>query len=143
MNARPTDADQRGRVLAVDDSDFILAILRKSLEALGYRVVCAASGEAALIALRAESFDVVILDVEMPYMSGIELAHRLRGRLETSSLMLAFHTTLAEDAVRRQFPAYDVFLPKPCPKDILGVHMAELVRIARTEGGSPHQVVTP
>jgi CheY-like chemotaxis protein len=121
----------RGRVLAVDDSPVMRVLVTASLEALGYSVEAVDSGYAALEASRLESFDAVILDVDMPGMDGLAVGRALRGDPKTCSSMIAMHTSLEEAVVRTGFDEYDVFLPKPCEARMLGEAIDRLVRERR------------
>ena len=121
----------RGRVLTVDDSPVMRILLTASLEALGYSVEAVDSGYAALEASRLESFDAVILDVDMPGMDGLAVGRALRGDPKTCSSMIAMHTSLEEAVVRTGFDEYDVFLPKPCEARMLGEAIDRLVRERR------------
>jgi len=64
----------QGRILIVDDDPQIRRVLRTSLIAHGYEIDSARGGEEALDMLRDARFDLVILDVNMPGMSGLECA---------------------------------------------------------------------
>ena len=110
----------RGRVLTVDDSAEMRVLVTVSLEALGYSVEAVDSGYAALEATRHESFDAVILDVDMPGMDGLTLGRALRGDPKTCSSRIAMHTSMDESVVRSIFDGYDAFLPKPCGARMLG-----------------------
>ena len=66
------------RVLVVDDERAIRKFLRAALNAQGYIVYEASNGEEALKAMREKSYDVIILDVRMPEMSGIQVMTELR-----------------------------------------------------------------
>ena len=116
----PSTPHSRGRVLAVDDSSVIRELLIASLEAAGYSVEAVGSGQAALAAASQESFDAVILDVDMPGIDGLAVGRALRGDPRTCGSMIAMHTSLDEAAVRSGFDDYDVFLPKPCNARLLG-----------------------
>ena len=115
-----SSAPSRGRVLTVDDSAEMRVLVTASLEALGYSVAAVDSGYAALEATRLESFDAVILDVDMPGMDGLTLGLALRGDPKTRSSRIAMHTSMDESVVRSIFDCYDVFLPKPCEARLLG-----------------------
>jgi CheY-like chemotaxis protein len=67
-----------GRILVVDDSVPVRALLTEYLETRGYAVVAAASGPEALIAFVSEQPDVVLLDIRMPGMDGCQVLRRLR-----------------------------------------------------------------
>ena len=121
----------RGRVLAVDDSSVIREILIASLEAAGYSVEAVASGHAALAAATRESFDAVILDVDMPGIDGLAVGRALRGDPRTRQSMIAMHTSLDEADVRTGFDGYDVFLPKPCDARLLGECVGRMIQARR------------
>jgi len=67
------------RVLVVDDMPAVTALLRVALEDSGHTVVEASDGDACLDLVRREPFDVVVVDMMMPGMDGIETVKRLRG----------------------------------------------------------------
>ena len=66
------------KILAVDDEEDILELLRFNLTKEGFAVVCAASGEEALKFARAEKPDLILLDLLLPGMDGLEVARRLK-----------------------------------------------------------------
>ena len=66
------------RVLVVDDDPKILSLLRRGLSFAGYAVDTAVDGEAALAAARDRPPDVVVLDVMLPGVDGLEVCRRLR-----------------------------------------------------------------
>jgi two-component system chemotaxis response regulator CheY len=67
------------RILAVDDSPSMLRMVSLTLASAGHSVAQAVDGREALAAARVEAFDVVVTDVNMPNMDGIELVQELRG----------------------------------------------------------------
>ena len=127
----PSPSHSRGRVLAVDDSSVIRELLIASLEAAGYSVEAVANGQAALAAASRESFDAVILDVDMPGIDGLAVGRALRRDPHTRLAMIAMHTSLAEADVRSGFDDYDVFLPKPCNAGLLGQCVDQMIRNRR------------
>jgi CheY-like chemotaxis protein len=124
----PAAPHSRGRVLAVDDSSVIRELLIASLEAAGYSVEAVASGDAALAAASRESFDAVILDVDMPGIDGLAVGRALRRDPRTRLAMIAMHTSLDEADVRSGFADYDDFLPKPCSPRLLGECVGRMIR---------------
>jgi CheY-like chemotaxis protein len=79
LTAYAEEAQVRGvRVLAVDDNAVNLLVLDQLLTAFGHTVAKAASGPEALGMLAAQPFDIVLLDIQMPGMTGVEALHRLR-----------------------------------------------------------------
>jgi two-component system KDP operon response regulator KdpE len=66
------------RILIVDDEPQILRALRINLQARGYSVVAAVDGAEALHAAATHRPDVVVLDLGLPYIDGVEVIHKLR-----------------------------------------------------------------
>ena len=71
------------RVLTVDDSRTILAMLHHTLTGAGFEVLQAENGQMGLDVLRAEDVDVVITDINMPIMDGIEFIKNVRPPVST------------------------------------------------------------
>jgi signal transduction histidine kinase len=79
-------------ILIVDDEPKNLAVLETVLDDPGYRLVRAGSGEEALLALMADEFAVLVLDVRMPGMTGFELAMMIKERKKTARVPIIFLT---------------------------------------------------
>lgn len=77
------------QLLFVDDDRLVLATLSKGLKEAGYRVQTAESADAALAACAATTFDLAILDICLPVMTGIELASRLRDEHGLAAMFLS------------------------------------------------------
>jgi signal transduction histidine kinase len=88
----PPPAQPSVNILIVDDEPKNLAVLESVLDDPDYRLVRATSGEEALLALMAEEFAVLILDVRMPGMSGFEVAQLVKDRKKTARLPIIFLT---------------------------------------------------
>jgi CheY-like chemotaxis protein len=74
-------------VLVVDDDPSIRALIRLYLESAGYAVIEAADGRRAMAALDGQAMDLVILDIFMPEMDGLEVLQALRGHCEACKVM--------------------------------------------------------
>jgi signal transduction histidine kinase len=79
-------------ILIVDDEPKNLTVLETVLDDPGYRLVRANSGEQALLALMADEFAVLVLDVRMPGMTGFELAQMVKERRKTARVPIIFLT---------------------------------------------------
>ncbi len=90
------------RVLTVDDSPTILAMLRHVLNQAGFEVVQAEDGQKGLDAMEGEEFDVVITDINMPVMDGIEFIRNVRASGENKSLPILILTTETSPEKRSQ-----------------------------------------
>jgi two-component system KDP operon response regulator KdpE len=98
--------------LVVDDERPLLEFVRKNLEVRGYKVLTAANGLEALAVFQNSQVDLVILDVMMPHLDGLETTRRIR---ETSSVPIIILTALGEEAdkVRAFDLGVDDYLTKP------------------------------
>ena len=106
--------EERVNVLLVDDKPENLVALESLLEATGYHLVRAISGEEALLALLEREYAAIVLDVEMPGMSGIELAQMIRARKKTQDVPILFLTAHGDDSAAAGYEAGAVdFLTKP------------------------------
>lgn len=108
-------------VLVVDDFEDAREMYAAYLTHLGYRVTTASDGLRALEAARAQSPDVIVLDLAMPVMDGWQAAKELRSQEATSRICiiaLSGHTS-TENRRRAVEVGCDEFLPKPClPADL-------------------------
>jgi two-component system KDP operon response regulator KdpE len=125
-------------VLVVDDESALREFVRRNLEVRGYRVTTAANGLEALASFSAQPFDLVILDLMMPHMDGLETTRRIR---ETSLVPIVILTALGEehDKVRAFETGADDYLTKPFGvEELLARVRAVLRRAAWTESpGGP------
>lgn len=111
--ARPIALDHKLRILVIDDEAWIRALLVRALQANGYEVETADNGSAAIEIFRSVSFDIVIVDLAMPIMSGTEVAAAVKKiRPRTAVIMLTgFGNAITE---RGGKPAgVDYILSKP------------------------------
>ncbi len=102
------------KILVVDDEDSIRFYLREALERDGYIVTAADSGEAALECAQAENFDLALIDLKLPGISGMRVLRNLRqSSPNTTIIVLTAHASLetAVEALRQG--AHD-YLFKPC-----------------------------
>ncbi len=108
-------ADGGATILVADDDPSILAMLRARLGAIGYRVVTAADGDAALEVARRERPQLVVLDVMMPSMTGWEVARELRADPVTRPVKIIMLTAIGPDMNEMTSPLYgaDAYLDKP------------------------------
>ena len=115
------------RVLVVEDDDEIAQVLQRSLRLDGYDVRIAADGEAALDQAAAYHPDLVILDLGLPKLDGIEVARRLRSADDVPILMLT-----ARDAVESRVEGLDSgaddYLVKPFERQELLARLRALLR---------------
>jgi two-component system, chemotaxis family, sensor histidine kinase and response regulator WspE len=111
---RHAEAQSRKRVLVVDDSLTVRELERKLLLSRGYEVAVAVDGMDGWNALRAEDFDLLITDIDMPRMDGIELVTLLRrdSRLQSLPVMVVSYKDREEDRRRGLDAGADYYLAK-------------------------------
>jgi len=100
------------RILVVDDEPQLRRALRSTLSALGFIVADAPSGESGLGMLRDEKFDLVLLDINMPGLSGFETCRAVRARSDVGILMLTVRDR-AEDKIEALDAGADGYVTKP------------------------------
>lgn len=125
------DIDLRGfRVLAVDDQPDGRDLIRRIVTEAGAEIVAVESASDALSALSQKSFDVLISDIALPDMDGIELIRRIRaGKPGVPAGIPAIAVTAfarPEDRERMLRNGFDHFLPKPMSPDALRVLLAKI-----------------
>jgi two-component system, OmpR family, response regulator MprA len=123
MNATGRDP----RVLVVEDDEEIALVLQRSLRLEGYEVRIAGDGEAALDQSAAFNPDVVILDLGLPKLDGIEVARRLRAADDVPILMLTARDAL-ESRVEGLDSGADDYLVKPFERQELLARLRALLR---------------
>jgi two-component system response regulator MprA len=121
------------RVLVVDDDPKILSLLRRGLSFEGYRVTTAEDGPGALAAARDEPPDLVVLDVMMPGLDGLEVCRRLRAGAEDVPILMLTARDTVPDRVAGLDAGADDYLVKPFAFDELLARVRALLRRARTE----------
>jgi serine phosphatase RsbU (regulator of sigma subunit)/FixJ family two-component response regulator/anti-sigma regulatory factor (Ser/Thr protein kinase) len=116
----------------VDDDERSLDVLRVVLEPLEQRLVTARSGEDALRLLLREEFAVILLDMRMPGLDGLETARFVKARAATRHIPIIFLTAHAED-IEQVFRAYEAgavdYVAKPFQPDVLRHKVAVFVEL--------------
>jgi two-component system cell cycle response regulator len=124
-----------GKVLIVDDQLLNLKLLAAHLEAAGYEVCKASSGEEALRAVPEFTPDIVLLDIMMPGLDGYEVTRRLRGDPATSTIPIVLLTALegTGEKVQGLDAGADDFLTKPVNRSELLARMRSLIKLKRLQ----------
>ena len=123
-----------GRILVVDDDPQIRRVMRVTLTGRGYEVDDAKSGEIALERIRDERFDLILLDMNMPGMGGLETCREIRSRSEVAIIMLTVRDTEA-DKVEALDAGADDYVTKPYRDgELLARIRAALRRSASAQG---------
>ncbi len=103
------------RILVVDDEPDVVKTLSKALRRQGFDVVSAADGEQALERVKDSHPDLVILDIQMPKLDGIEVLQRIKGDSQTMALPVIMLTARAgdEDMLKGYKYGANYYIPKP------------------------------
>lgn len=119
------------RILVVDDNPANVDILQARLGALGYEIVTATDGEEALTAVRQYLPDLILLDVMMPKLDGIEVCRRLRAdpSLPFIPIVLVTARSDSKDIVAALEAGGDEYLTKPVDHAALGARVKSMLRI--------------
>lgn len=126
--------DTRINILLVDDEPKNLVALSTILEDTGYQLVMAQTADEALLALIREEFALIILDIQMPGMTGFELAHMIKQRKKTATVPIIFLTAYySED--EHVLEGYETgavdYLQKPVNTPILRSKVAVFAELHR------------
>jgi len=116
------------RILIVDDHEDNVELLRARLEARGYRTLSASDGEAAIAAATEHRPDLILLDVMMPKVDGMEAARRIKGNPDLPFIPIIMQTALdsTADKVEGLDAGADDYITKP-------INFAELEARVRTQ----------
>jgi two-component system alkaline phosphatase synthesis response regulator PhoP len=129
------------RILVVDDEPSILKLVGAYLEPEGYEVHTAADGSAGLKAARAFKPDLIILDVMLPGMDGVELLTRLRRESDAYVIMLTARTEETDKIIGLSVGADD-YVTKPfSPRELVARVKAALRRLQAGAGSAPERSV--
>jgi two-component system, OmpR family, alkaline phosphatase synthesis response regulator PhoP len=132
----------RARILVVEDEEDILELVRFNLAKEGFQVDGLASGEEALRTVRAHPPDLLLLDLMLPGMDGLELCRLLRAEAATRSLPIVMLTAKGEEAdvVTGLELGADDYITKPFSPRVLTARIKAVLR--RGERAAPAEDAT-
>jgi two-component system phosphate regulon response regulator PhoB len=124
------------KILAVDDEEDILELLRFNLTKEGFAVIGAASGEEALKFARAEKPELILLDLLLPGIDGLEVARRLKKDASTKEIPIIMVTAKGEEAdiVAGLEVGAEDYITKPFSRKVL---IARVRAVLRRKGAAP------
>jgi two-component system, OmpR family, response regulator len=125
------DGDGGMRVLLIEDDEDNRELMAEVLEGAGYQVLTAASGTAGLRALAEHSVDVVVTDVGMPGMGGLEVARAAKEIAPGVPVVVVTGYTEREDIASARGREVDAVLVKPVDPDALVAAVAQMVKMRR------------
>ncbi len=132
----PTEGPPDATVLLVDDEPDLVEMIEYALTAEGFRVLTATNGVDGLALAEAERPDLIVLDIMMPRMDGVELTARLRetGQLRLTPILMLTARTGEGDEVAGLEAGADDYLPKPVStRRLVGRIRALLRRVERED----------
>lgn len=129
-------------ILVVDDEEDLLDLLQYNLENEGFGTLLARDGVQALNAAREHDPDLIILDIMMPNMDGIETCRRLRkdAHLRTIPIMMLTARSEEEDQVAGLDVGADIYLSKPISVSVILSQAKALLRSARRYEVAPDKL---
>jgi signal transduction histidine kinase len=136
VTPRPPDAEpaRAARILVVDDVEANVLVLSKMVKVLGHAPLSASDGETAIVRARAEAPDLILMDVMMPGIDGIEATRRLKADPATRLIPIVVVTALTDiDSKRKALEAgADDFVSKPVDSLDLQFRVRALLAVKRT-----------
>ncbi|VFQ43821.1 response regulator [Desulfoluna butyratoxydans] len=112
----------KAHMLVVDDEEDILDLVKYNLEREGYKVTCTGSGERAVEIARREAVDLIVLDLMLPGIDGLEVTRSLKGSPSTADIPIVMLSAKGEEAdiVTGLELGADDYVPKPfSPRELL------------------------
>ncbi len=126
------------RILVVDDDPGVTSLLKRGLSYEGYSVDVAADGQTALATARERPPDLVILDIMMPGIDGLEVTRRLRAADEQLPILLLTARDAAADQVHGLETGADDYVIKPFTFEVL---LARVRALLRRHAPQQHEVL--
>lgn len=129
-----------GRILVVDDEPQIRRVLRTTLSAQGYEVFDGRTGEEALLAIREQRFDLVLLDMNMPGMGGLAACREIRAGSDAAIIMLTVRNS-EQDKVAALDAGADDYITKPFGIPELSARIRAALRRVPAVQGSEAELI--
>ena len=117
------------KILVADDDPAVREMLRMTLEAEGYEIAAAGDGKETPRLLGSTPFDLLVLDVEMPYLDGYHLAQQISagGRSQTPKILILTGRDTHQEHHAASLSGADAFIQKPCDLDELIRKIKQLI----------------
>ncbi len=117
------------KIMVVDDSPNTLRVVGYALEAEGYEVQTAETGAEALEKISAEHPQLVVLDIVLPDMTGLQICHELRSKVETAEIPIVMLTGKDQipDKIRGLQAGADAYIVKPVKASAVVARITEVL----------------
>lgn len=131
-------------ILVVDDEEDILELVRYNLDRDGYRVSCVASGEDGLSAARVEPPSLIVLDLMLPGLDGLDVCRELKADARTRNIPIIILSAKGEDAdvVAGLELGADDYLTKPFSPRVLLARIKSVLRRSRAGSNSDESTIS-
>lgn len=117
------------KILVVDDEEDIAELIRYNLASEGYDVICTGSGEEAVRLAGSKPLDLVILDLMLPGINGIDVARKLRADQKTRGIPIIMLTAKSEESdIIAGLELADDYITKPFSPKILNARVSAILR---------------
>jgi len=143
-NTRGPGRDDPLLILVVDDEPDLRELIEYNIKQGGHEAISAGDGATAIELARSRLPDVIVLDVMMPGMNGIEVVQRLRGQGETGSIPVLMLTAKAEEINELEGleAGADDYVTKPFSMQVLIARIKTLAKRARRDGAAKRTGMT-
>lgn len=133
----------REKLLVVDDEEDLLDLLKYNLSKEGYVVSCAQTGEEAMDLIRLDRPDLLLLDLMLPGMDGLEVTRHLKRDPETKDILIVMLTARGEEAdvVKGLELGADDYITKPFSKKVLIARLKAALRRKEAVGPQDSEVI--
>lgn len=126
-----------GKVLVIEDEELVGTMVRINLEGAGFEITWLKNGQEALRTVRHDNFDLILLDISLPGMSGLEFLKEIRRREITTPVMMLTARGEVQTKVEAFAIGADDYLPKPFDVAELIARVQALVRRSQGEREIP------
>jgi two-component system phosphate regulon response regulator PhoB len=133
----------RGQIFVIEDEQDIAELIRFNLSLEGYNVATFGSGELGFQALEQQTPDLLILDIMLPGMSGLEICRRIKSMPKTEKLPVIMVTAKGEEAdvVKGLELGADDYITKPFSPKVMSARIDAVLRRSKTQAPSPSELV--
>jgi len=128
----PANPATIGTVLVTDDDPDIRRVLRRTLDTFGFDAAEASTGEQALRQIESHPYDVILLDVNMPGMGGIEACRQIRKKAPRLQILMLTVRDREEDKIKALDAGADDYITKPFSMPELAARIRSAVRRSST-----------